>query len=269
MKILFPTAFSMYAKHYFQYAIEMAHRFNGDLIMMHTFPKSESRTSTKEKLQNRGELVIKQLKEFVAENIPPHYDINVSYHVKEAGPVNSILTTAKEKEIDLIVMGMKSKPEKGKGYIGEVTNEIMQRAVCPVLIVPPSAKFNYIDKLVYALDFDFRDLAVINELLYWCKILKAELKCVHILEQDEKPEISERNMGILNTTYNAVSPKVELEIVKGEVKEGIARYTQENEVDVLILAFRKRSILDRLFIPNTTKAIVKTVNTPILILKYE
>ena len=259
----------MYAKNYFQYAIELTHRFEGELIMMHTFMKSESRTNPQEKLQDRGQLVINQLKEFVGNNLPPHYDVKISYHVKYTGPVHSILATAKEKKVDLIVMGMKSKPEKGKGYIGAVTNEIMQQADCPVLIIPPSSSFTYVNKLVYALDFDFRDLAVINEMLHWCKVLKAELTCVHIWEKDENSEVIKRNMDILSTVYSSKKPNLKMEVVKGEVKEGIVKYTLENEVDLLILAFRKRSLLDRLFIPNTTKGIVKSVNTPVLILKYE
>ncbi len=269
MRILFPTAFSMHAKHYFQYAIEMTRRFNGELIMMHTFLKSESRVATSMDLQQRGKMVIKELKEFVEKNLPEHFNIKISYLVKEKGPVQSILDAGKEKDIGLIVMGMKAKPAQGPAYIGSVAKEIMQKAECPVMVIPPSAKFTLIDRLVYAMDFQFRDLAAINDMQDWCKTMKAELTCVHVWEKGEKQKIIERNIGILAELYGEKEPKINMEVIKGDVIDEIIKYTKENEVDLLILGSHNRKFFERLFLTSTTMEIAKMADTPILVLKYE
>lgn len=268
MKILFPTAFSLHAKQYFQFALELAHSFNAELILMHTFSKSEYRTTVTDDLKKRGRAAINDLKEFVAKNKSEHHDVHISYHVKEGGPVSAIKTAASEKGVDLIVMGMKATTGKGKSHIGAVAQEIMESGPCPVLVVPPTAKLTIIDRLVYAMAFEFKDLAAINELLRWCEVLKAQLSCVHVWEKGDKGATSiMRNVEVLKELYDHRNPGIKIEIIRGEVVKELSEFTKENEVDILVLSSHNRTFFEKLFLTNTTIEVAKIVDTPILILR--
>ncbi|MFK7772651.1 MAG: universal stress protein [Saprospiraceae bacterium] len=63
--------------------------------------------------------------------------------------------------------------------------------------------------------------------------------------------------------------KVSFEIVTGDFKEEIFKFTNSEEVDILVMATHKRSLLQGLFQKNTTIDIVNEIQVPLLILKID
>ncbi|MFQ5782495.1 MAG: universal stress protein [Nitrosopumilus sp.] len=55
--------------------------------------------------------------------------------VESESTVNALISFAKSKKIDLIVMGSSGRGKYDKVLLGSVSNGIMQRAKCPVLII--------------------------------------------------------------------------------------------------------------------------------------
>jgi len=58
--------------------------------------------------------------------------------IKDGFPSDEIVTYAKKKKIDLIVMGTHGRPKDGgrtRGLIGSVANRVIHLAECPVLVV--------------------------------------------------------------------------------------------------------------------------------------
>ncbi|MBL8008508.1 MAG: universal stress protein, partial [Ignavibacteria bacterium] len=62
-------------------------------------------------------------------------------------------------------------------------------------------------------------------------------------------------------------PKIKLELVKEEkVLEGINDYINSNDVDVLAMAIRKRSLIDKIFNRSLTKKMAYHTKIPLLAL---
>lgn len=270
-KILFPTTYSTYASHYFKYAAELAHKLGGELTLLHTFNKTESRTQSEQQLQEQSKEEIKRLKDFAIKYLPPQYDIRLNYHVRTESPIKAILTAAKEKEADIIVIGMKTKTGEHISFMGGIAREVLKQATIPVLVVPPTSKFSAIDKLVYANDFEYRDLAAMTQMHNWANNMGASLHCIHMKEKKDKPEIVQRNLSILRDLYACKKqPTITFESVDGKFEKEILNYTKENEVDILAMTLYKKGFWARLFTSsNTSIDIAERINIPILVLKYD
>jgi len=62
--------------------------------------------------------------------------ISVDFKIIESGnTVKSLISFAKSKNIDLIVMGSSGRGKYDKVLLGSVSNGVMQKAKCPVLII--------------------------------------------------------------------------------------------------------------------------------------
>lgn len=100
-----------------------------------------------------------------------HYkeQISIDYNIKVGDPAEAILQIALEENIELIVMGMTGKTDALDTLFGNTSQEVLAKSDCPVLAIPTKAEFKGIDNLVYATNFEFRDLGTINCLKQWSK----------------------------------------------------------------------------------------------------
>jgi len=70
------------------------------------------------------------------DNIAKKNSVSVDFKIIESNnTVKSILSFTKSKNIDLIIMGSSGRSSFDKILLGSVTNAIMQKAKCPVLII--------------------------------------------------------------------------------------------------------------------------------------
>src|SRR5439155_17112749 len=54
---------------------------------------------------------------------------------------------------DMVVMGITGRSKLGQTFIGSNTLAMIRKNLCPVLVVPPGARFNDLKKIALASDF--------------------------------------------------------------------------------------------------------------------
>ena len=272
-KILFPTEFSAHAKNVFQYAVQFAHHFDAEIILLHVITDAELKILENQDLNDRGIMEIKQLALFAKKHIPAHYEnVNFTCLAEVGFPQEAILQIAKDEDVDLIVMGMQGSNSTLDKMLGSISTAIIKEADCPVLAIPSDAKFSGIDHLIYALDFEFRDLIAINLLKDWGKFLNADIHCLHVMEGDEDTEIVSRNIETLYEIYQNKKRKigkVTFEVLTGELEQSIIDFTNELDVDIFVMATHKRSLVQGLLQQNTTVQIANEIQVPLLVLKID
>jgi nucleotide-binding universal stress UspA family protein len=78
----------------------------------------------------------KRVEEKLREELGRHLEgFDVKYLVREGRAVDRIRETAEEEKIDLIIMGAAGSHGVGTFLFGSTTARVIQKAVCPVLIV--------------------------------------------------------------------------------------------------------------------------------------
>lgn len=142
-RILFCTDFSENADFAFSFAVDAAVRRPGsELYLLHVIPESEAQFwktyiyEVEDVDAKAKHDVEEQIEKNYRARLPEGVDIKLEFRVGKDS--QEILRTAKEKQIDLIVMGRQGRSSLGKALFGNVTEKVVRRADCAVLVVPLS-----------------------------------------------------------------------------------------------------------------------------------
>ena len=140
-RILIPIDFSPHSEQALKYGVALAEKFEAELFLIHAFqdvsiyqtevvsgappimPPVEQLTASARGAMER------LVQEKNLQRFGTHTDI------VEGAPVEEIVDYAKEKDIDLIVMGTHGRGWLAHALMGSVAEKVVRKAPCPVLTV--------------------------------------------------------------------------------------------------------------------------------------
>jgi len=269
-KILVPIDFSASSSWGFYYAYEMAKMINAELYVLHLYwPPYVESTYPMDMIQRIiNEAEEEALEHMKAASQPPINDKNeVKMHfIVEPGSENSIPKIAKEKEIDLIIMGTHGADNAVEKVWGSNTSQVIQNSHCPVIAIPRGAEFHNVKNIAYATDFDENDTEPIFQLSLVAAAIGASVHCIHInpidhkLEEKKKEAFQEdfkENFGELPVTFNVWSAK--------SVEDGLETFCRINKIDILAMMTHNKTFWDKVFGNySMTKSMVLRTQLPLL-----
>jgi nucleotide-binding universal stress UspA family protein len=138
-KILVPTDASEYSRRALNMALELARSFQSEVVLLHVsytpqaywgYTISYGITVTQEQLDQNGELALEAT--LVGIDTAP---VVLNKKVESGHPVSIILEEIQKENIDLIVMGSHGYGPISGSVLGSVSQRVLQRASCPVLII--------------------------------------------------------------------------------------------------------------------------------------
>jgi len=105
-----------------------------------------------------------------------------------------------------------------------------------------------------------------NRLLDFAKIYDSEITLLHIIESGkDTTELNKKEFEKIKCAVNY--GKIRLELVKEEnILEGINDYVNSNNVDILAMTIKKRSLFDKIFSRSLTKKMAYHTKVPLLAL---
>lgn len=275
--ILFPTDFSSIADNALNYAVEIARTVKGKLILFHAYSvqlidpnmPAEIYLSAYQEEEKSAKANLEILtKKIIEANKTPEDDslFQTDAIVSQGLVVDEVLSVLTEHKIDLIVMGTHGASGITELILGSNAASIIEKATVPVLAIPYNALYKGIRNIVYAYDDIKSGLPSFQRLLEFAEIYHAEITLLHIIESKNNTE--ELNKIEFQKIKNSISyQKIGLQLVKEEnVLEGINDYINSHHVDVLAMAIRKRSLLDKIFSRSLTKQMAYHTKIPLLAL---
>lgn len=155
-RILAPTDFSKQSGFAMEWAAFLAHCTKAELVLLHVIPEEEAQIM--EEVIGEGAVVHiprglrqdvfeerqKKFKEQLKIVLPSHLrtDLKVEEVLKIGVPFLEIIKAAKEKDVDMIVMGTHGRTGLAHVLIGSVAEKVVHHAHCPVLTIKhPQYKF--------------------------------------------------------------------------------------------------------------------------------
>ena len=153
-KILYATDLSPNSTYAFQYAVDMAKKFGGQIIILNVFEQKTILDETYDELAGRRavkdpakeafERIRKRLEKFKEKTLaddPKGEDCVASIEVVGGDPADEILKKAKALKCDVIIMGTHGKGVLSYTFLGSMAEKVLRHSQIPVLIVPlPEAK---------------------------------------------------------------------------------------------------------------------------------
>jgi len=155
-RILAPTDFSKYSGFALEWAAYLAQCMKADLLLLHVLTEEEGKIVE----EVIGEGAVVQIPRGIRQNVveerqkrlTDQYEMVVSREIKAAlkveqtvrigVPFLEIVRVAKERDVDLIVLGTHGRTGLSHALIGSVAEKVVHHAHCPVLSIKhPQYKF--------------------------------------------------------------------------------------------------------------------------------
>jgi len=128
--ILHPTDFSPLSGNALRYGVEFARRFGARLIVLHVLEYAYSAISLAEEAVTDAENALQKV-------LSPSQKagLDVEMLLVRGNPCEEILRLAREREVDLIVMGTHNRGTLEHALLGSTTEKVIRKAPCPVLTI--------------------------------------------------------------------------------------------------------------------------------------
>lgn len=267
--ILVPTDFSIAASNAVDYAAALCQKLGAKLILFHAFmlpiPVSEVPfvMVTAEEMQNTNEDNLK----IEAARIVEATGIEVETLVRMGLPIDEIKDLEKEKDIDMVVLGIKGMGGIDK-LMGSTTNAIIRKGRRSVLVIPEDSSFTGITKISYASDFDFQmKLECFEPLLTLVRTFNAALSIVHIKKQGtELTAEQQAGKSRLEAIWNNLNHDYRI-FEYPEFEKGLISYLDHEKTDLLVVVAHHHNFFERMFGHHTTRDLSEKTKLPLLILQ--
>lgn len=192
--------------------------------------------------------------------------VPIKFTVKAGSVVEGILELVKSRAVSMVIMGTRGKSSILAKAFGTKTEELVQHAPCPVLIVPESAEISSISKIVYASALRPDEAAALRVLTQMKKLFHASLILLYI---DRNGEQGQLNIAVRKNylLHEFSDGEVEFVSVKNSsVAEGIAQYVKDANCDLLAFTVSDHEPWTALIHSSIIKQLLLKVNLPLLAL---
>ena len=193
-------------------------------------------------------------------------NIETEHMIKMGYPEDDILYYTEKHPPRLIVMGIKG-PSEARDIMGSTTAGVIYKSKLVIPEKAPLLNLASLKKVVYATNFDEKDLISIEKLLGLLKPFNAKVYCLHIGNVNQK-EWTEARLESMRELIKKKYPdhQIECVMVPGtDILTKLENYIEENDIDILSLTTHKRNMITRIFNPSIARKMVFHVKTPLLV----
>lgn len=268
MKILITTDFSPIANHALKYALNYASKLDAEFTLLHVDTTVKRSHTLSNKIYEAIEEVDLEELNALVKSVKEEMELDVNIDIAElhGSAVTQITTYARIKNIDLIVMGSKGEGDILKKIFGSVASGVLEKASCPVLLVPGDAEIKTPEEIVYASDLTNIE-EEISHIIPFAKRFDATIHTVHVYPEAIDGSSFDEERALLNEIAESKYEKLNFNAVMDfDIIRGLNRYVQEVSTDLLAMYTHKSSILEFLFNDSYSKEMALHNEVPLLVM---
>jgi nucleotide-binding universal stress UspA family protein len=285
-KILCPVDFSEYSHKAYEYAKSLAQHYGAKLLLQHvvqpltsTYPYYAFPDAINEVFWNLEGSADQKLSELISAHQEDGFEAKRFVH-KGTVP-DCILAFARSQGADLIVMGTHGRHGFDHLTMGSVTEKVLRKAHCPVLVVrKPAHDFVrpgdatepvLLKKMLFCTDFSEYSGRALTYALSLAMEYNTELTLLHVLE--DVPSIDDLEEGVADVTkrLEELAPseaidwcKIRTAVRIGKPYRQILQVALENETDLVVMGVRGRNAVDLALFGSTCHRVIQLGACPVL-----
>jgi len=269
--ILVPTDFSDCADNAVSYATGLALKERSKILLCHSLeftltdilynlvtPASKSfRKAATQKLQQMVSDLEKK-------------GVKADFYIRDYSLKKTVLSLAADKMPEYIVMGTRGAGGLKKIFQGTNTSKIMERARCPVIIVPETARYDGMRHITYCTDYQKADFSTLKMLVHFARNHEAHVNVLHVYEGDhlESEKQKMRDMvAEVNGTLNYENISYQVLMVSDPLTK-FDEYISAYSTSLLVMSTGHRSLMDKLLDTSETKELSYHIKIPLMVFHH-
>lgn len=283
--ILCPIDFSEFSVKAYDYAQSLAWHYQAELLVQHVvysypaFYIDDSYKATGRKLRTDA---LQRLKDFAKRQT--RTKVRPKCILQDGIPSDQILSLAETQAVDLIVMGTHGLSGVDRLMLGSVTEKVLRKARCPVLVVrkpahdfvSPEEKGDPINikRIVLCMDFSKHAQRAWNHAFSIAKQYNAELTLLHVIEHPSgSTDLQSAMAKATKQLRGAVSPQarksslVKFLVQIGKPYQQIVEVALEAQTDLVIMGVRGSNSLNSALFGSTTYRVIQLGPCPVLVVQ--
>ena len=292
--ILLPTDFSPAAEHALRWAVHFARQHDATLHLLHVVAQFDAdwfETDDASTPVGRVQAQAQQDAEEGLKRIAPDLGrtgVQTQTIIRYgADPAASILSVADEVEADLIVTGTHGREGLAHVILGSVAEKVVREAHAPVLTVGAQAPGEpTIQRVLAPIDFSEPSKAALRLAKRIVSANEATLDLLFVAEERTMPVFSDTGIprvgrikmdpeivnnaaeGLEQLNRSMGGPEVSAHghVAQGKVPDQIVQFAESHEVDLVVMATRGLSGLDRFLLGSVAERVVRAAPCPVLTL---
>jgi nucleotide-binding universal stress UspA family protein len=239
--------------------------------------------------------LVAQMRRFVGD-LPG--EVRATYVIREAADVSAeIVAQAGATNASLLVVGSHGRSGFQRFLLGSVTEKVMRRASCPVLVVPlgapeaegPGPLHTGRPRILCPVDYSGASLKALEYAMDLAQETDAQLTVIHVIEMP--PELREHIRPSDEIDIDRIHASAEAAhlqhlralipdavrsycTVEALVREGgayreVLKLAAERSVDLIVMGVQGRNPIDRLVFGSNTQHVVRAAHCPVMIVHDE
>lgn len=278
--ILVPTDFSKGAVHAAETAVWFAEKIQSRVLLWNCSPKVPvmpgymggtflaQTAGGSTDCQDNFERIKGKLEDFIT-GAGGAYMPQVNTRHSEGGFREELTKLLDENTFELIVIGAPAGCAVEHIFTGSHTLATIEAANCPVLIVPSRATVYQINKLVFATDYETKDVYALRYLAALSQKLGFEIEIVHVTINGKAEQNTlarqEEDFKKKLTVLNGIPVSIK-EIRGKDVVGRLNRVSKQTSADILAMSHHHYSFFKRLFTQSTVEKALSHQKTPLLVI---
>lgn len=274
-RILVPVDFSPTSKKAFGYAVDIASRSGGAVILCHFFRPVKSSDAgaihnVREYNQQFEGNTLKRLQRLKNKVLADTSEkVSVSTLVGQTPVVKNIFRFAENNHIDLIVMGTQGATGLKKITIGSIAAKVAKGSPIPVLLVPEKFVWKEPQTILFTTTISKSDNNVFPLLLSLANLYDAHLTVVNMRTPYQLNDYKEKEeFEMYAYSVQRIFDDVNIQFRQLETsspEKTMANLYKEIPYDLLVMARRKLDFFSRFFQKSFTKKMAYITTLPLLI----
>ncbi|HET9057194.1 MAG TPA: universal stress protein [Chitinophagaceae bacterium] len=253
--VIIPVDFSETSLNAARYAAAMlTNQADSKVVLYNMFDKIEESETSKDYLES--------LKNEFREKGVSNVEV-----IKEKGDdlIDCLDRLAFQKAATLIIMGITGRSPVAQTLIGSNTLKMAEKNVCPVLIIPPNAKFNGIKNVAFTTDFNDLESTPIAYIKMVMALFKANLHVInvdsnHYITLNENYEKGRQKLSDMLKEYNP-----EFTFMRWfSFHEAINQFAADYNIDLILIVPKHHSLLSRVLGNDYAKELIYHTSVPVL-----
>jgi nucleotide-binding universal stress UspA family protein len=254
--VIVPTDFSHVANNAAVFAARMlTGHYDAHLVLYHMYEKASEK--------EEADRLLEKLKT----ELSGYGIVKIECRMEEGSDfIGNLERLARHLAAHVVVMGITGKSRLEQVFLGSNTLKMVERNVCPVLIIPPTAQFTEVKNA--ALLSDFREVQTTIPVVPIKNVLNIFRPSMHIINVDSNHYVSLTEEYIsqrssLLEMFQEFNPEFYF-IGTFDLHETVQQFTADKNIDMLITIPRHHSFFGSMFKTSNTKRLVYESAIPIL-----